>query len=220
VLVHRDWLLTPQRAAVHVPTATAVVADLHLGYSEARCRAGEAVPLPDLGRVLAPLARVAERHGARRLVVAGDLFESSRIASLAEEFAVRLRAMGLELTAVVPGNHDRRLVADDTPLPLRPDGVDVGGWRVVHGDAELPTGPAVFGHFHPWLRWSRGVEGPCYLVAPDRLVLPAFSADAAGVNVLRDRRWRAYRCCVTAGEKVLDFGELRALARRRVSRPA
>src|SRR5436309_2915696 len=28
--VNKDWLLTPQRAALHLPTATAVIADLHL----------------------------------------------------------------------------------------------------------------------------------------------------------------------------------------------
>src|SRR5438270_5847367 len=36
MIVHEDWLLTPVRAAVHLPTATAVVADLHLGYELAR----------------------------------------------------------------------------------------------------------------------------------------------------------------------------------------
>src|SRR5262249_34562148 len=40
--IHRDWLLTPERAAVHLPTATAIVADLHLGYNHARRRTGEA----------------------------------------------------------------------------------------------------------------------------------------------------------------------------------
>ena len=34
--VFTDWELTPDRAAVHLPTRTAVVADLHLGYAEAR----------------------------------------------------------------------------------------------------------------------------------------------------------------------------------------
>ena len=42
--VHEDWLLTPYRAAIHLPTATAVIADLHLGYDQVRQRGGEAVP--------------------------------------------------------------------------------------------------------------------------------------------------------------------------------
>src|SRR5438067_991701 len=35
-----DWLLTPQRVAVHRPSGSAVVADLHLGYGQARRRGG------------------------------------------------------------------------------------------------------------------------------------------------------------------------------------
>jgi hypothetical protein len=31
MLVHAEWLLTAQRVAVHLPTQTAVAADLHLG---------------------------------------------------------------------------------------------------------------------------------------------------------------------------------------------
>ena len=55
MLVHDEWLLTPARVAVHRPTATAVLADLHLGYNDARRRDGEAVPPADLTLILAPL---------------------------------------------------------------------------------------------------------------------------------------------------------------------
>jgi hypothetical protein len=50
-------------------------------------------------------------------------------------------------------------------------------------------------------------------VAADHLVLPAFSPDAAGVNVLGSSRWARYRACVIAGEEVLDFGEIGASRR-------
>jgi metallophosphoesterase superfamily enzyme len=209
-----DWLLTPQGAAVHRPTATAVVADVHAGYSEARRAAGEAVPLPDLGRTLGPLAAVAERSGARRLVVAGDLFEAAPPPALAAEILDRLRGLGLELVGVVPGNHDRGLAERAAALPLCPDGIRLGRWRVLHGDGELPPGPVVHGHFHPCLRWA-GVAAPCFLAGPDRLVLPAFSRDAAGVGVLGQPRWRSYRCLVPAGDRVLDFGEVGRLRRGR-----
>ncbi len=42
--VEEDWLLTPCRMAIHLPTATGLLADLHLGYERARCRSGEAIP--------------------------------------------------------------------------------------------------------------------------------------------------------------------------------
>jgi hypothetical protein len=45
--------------------------------------------------------------------------------------------------------------------------------------------------------------------------LLAFSADAAGTNVLGVRRWQSYRCGVIAGNEVLDFGILARLRKPR-----
>jgi hypothetical protein len=114
VIVHTDWLLTPERVAVHTPTATAVVADLHLGYDEARRRRGEAIPLASLDEELAPLRRVLARHEVRSVVVAGDLFEERGGAARAREFLAWFVATGVTLTAVVPGNHDRGLREEET----------------------------------------------------------------------------------------------------------
>ena len=51
-----------------------------------------------------------------------------------------------------------------------------------------------------------GPGAPCFLWDGSRLVLPAYSRDAAGVDV-RGGRWRSMRCLAIVGEKVLDFGE-------------
>jgi metallophosphoesterase superfamily enzyme len=206
VRVHDDWLLTPERAAVHLPTRTAVVADLHLGYDGARRRGGEAVPPVGLGEVLAPLGRLFARHGGTRLVVAGDFFEDAWCPALGAELEGWLAGVAVELAAVVPGNHDRGLSAA-AAWPIFPAGLDVGGWRIVHGDGTLPEGPVVCGHFHPWLRWGR-VSAPCFLVGAGQIVLPAFSPDARGVNVRGAAAWRGHRCCAVAGDEVLDLGEV------------
>jgi metallophosphoesterase superfamily enzyme len=212
-----DWLLTPQRVAVHLPSATAVAADLHLGYGLARRRGGEAVPVRPLAEHLAPLEGVIGRHEVGRLVVAGDLLEDGRHggegeAGLAAQLLAWLGGVGCELAGVVPGNHDRGL--GKSALPLFPEGFTLGEWRVVHGDAELPAGPLVQGHEHPWVRWTALLSGPCYLAREGHLVLPAFSPDAAGVNVLGARRWAGHRCYVVAGDAILDFGEVGRLQRR------
>jgi metallophosphoesterase superfamily enzyme len=208
--VHEDWLLTPERAAVHRPSATAVVADLHLGYDQARRQSGEAVPHFDLARALAPLWTLFRREAVQRLVIAGDLFEDGWSAPLAGELLTWLKAAGVVLHGFVPGNHDRRLPDGDASFPVYPGGVELNDWRVVHGDGVLPEGRLIHGHFHPWLR--RGaVSAPCYLVRKGRLVLPAFSGDAVGVNVLRQGRWRHDRCFVIAGNDVLDCGPIEAL---------
>src|SRR5712692_4216138 len=105
--VLNEWLLTPERVAIHLPSATAVVADLHLGYDEARRFAGEAVPQRSLDEILRPLARALVRHRAPRLVIAGDLLEDGRCQAAFREFRAWLNAIGVDEITIVPGNHDR-----------------------------------------------------------------------------------------------------------------
>jgi putative SbcD/Mre11-related phosphoesterase len=211
--VFDEWRLTAARAAIYLPTATAVAADLHLGYDRVRRRRGEAVPVRSIAVELGPLRSTMAAYGVRRLLIAGDLFEDGRYQreEMVEELRAWLTSCGVELAAVVPGNHDRGL--GKSALPVEPEGVRLGRWQVIHGDRDRPAGGVVQGHEHPFMRWEAGVEGPCFLVAKDHLILPAYSADAAGVNVLRARKWAPYRCCVIAGEKVLDFGEVGRMRR-------
>lgn len=209
-----DWLLTAERVAVHLPSATAVVADLHLGYDEARRRSGEAVPVRPLDELLAPLAAVLTRTGVRRLVVAGDLLEDGRCRTVGEGFRAWIEEKAAVPVALVPGNHDRGLGLGGT------DGGEweetflrLGDWAVVHGDGSRPDGPVVQGHEHPCVRYASRVSAPCFLYRADHLVLPAYSPDAAGVNVIGVRRWRDYRCGVIVGDRVLDFGPVAGLRR-------
>jgi putative SbcD/Mre11-related phosphoesterase len=208
-----DWLLTPHRAAIHLGTGTAVIADVHLGYGQARCRRGDAIPSSELDVTIAALAPIVGRPEVHHLVIAGDLIEDAAGGELLSGLLAWLDSSGVELLGVIPGNHDRALQYTSC-LPLQPEGVVLDGWRLVHGDRSLPREPSVCGHFHPCLRLRGRVAAPCYLVGKRRLVLPAFSVDAAGVNVLHDRRWRGYRCCVLNGSDVLDFGELGTLGKR------
>lgn len=231
--VLHEWFLTAERVAVHLPTRTAVAADLHLGYAEARHRRGEAVPSESVSKLLEPLSRAMQRNAVQRLIIAGDLLEDSDCRTALTGFLEWLKESAFDLVAVVPGNHDRGLALPATAqsrLPLRPEGVTLGAWQIVHGDGILPDGPVVHGHDHPCLRWSpksrairprfaRGriapwaIDAPCYLTGPQRLILPAFSKEAAGVNILSVRRWRALRCQAIADESVLDLGEVSAIGR-------
>jgi putative SbcD/Mre11-related phosphoesterase len=212
--VLNEWLLTPERVAIYLPNSTAVVADLHLGYDEARRRASEAVPLRPLSEVLRPLTAALVRHRISRLVIAGDLLEDACCQTAFHEFRAQMDAIGVEEITIVPGNHDRGS-GPEACFGAETSSYQLGVWQVVHGDESLPHGPVVQGHEHPVARWSNRLGGPCYLVAEEHLVLPAFSIDAVGVNVLGARRWRNYRCCVIVGAQVLDFGPVGSLRRAR-----
>jgi putative SbcD/Mre11-related phosphoesterase len=215
-----DWRLTAERVALHLPSNTAVVADLHLGYDEARRRSGDAVPMRPLDELLRPLADVMTRFDTRRLLVAGDLLEDGRCRNVLAGFRSWLEVSGTEVVAIIPGNHDRGMEDDHgnpcgpgTGMPLVPSRFQLADWTVTHGDADRPEGRVVQGHEHPWFRYSGRLGTPCYLIAENHLVLPAYSPDAAGVNVLGVRRWRDYRCGVIVGDRVLDFGPVAGLRR-------
>ena len=174
--VDGGWQLTQERVAVHRATATAVLADLHLGYVEARQRRGDALPTPELDAVLQPLARVIAQFSVQRVLIAGDLFEDGMEPKLANAFVEWVDRQGSELIGVVPGNHDRHCGSDSShawPIPLWPQGYRLDDWLVVHGDGAIPDQPIVCGHLHPSCR-AAGRNWPCYLVGPRRIVLPAY----------------------------------------------
>jgi uncharacterized protein len=220
-----DWLLTPLGAAIHVVEPVAVVADLHLGYEWARGAAGDSVIAHSLDETLSRLALVLERAPVTRLVVAGDLVESPRPCPRTEADVRRLRewlaARGVSLLAL-EGNHDRsfaRPLFDHSRQSFSmPMTCTIGGWTIGHGHRPIRAERAMSGHHHPVLRVER-TSAPCFLVGPGRIVLPAFSANAAGCNIARaslPAQWqrRSLRCIVSTGVELLDFGTLFELRRR------
>jgi len=212
------WRLTPEGAAVHPGERTAVVADVHLGYEWARAGGGDCVPEHTLRETLAKLDALLRRvPGLKRFVVAGDLVESRRSClRTARDVAALARWLddrGVEFLPIA-GNHDppRR--------PPRPSATDVAGWTVAHGHRPVAGAKTVTGHLHPLLR-APGVNAPCYLVGPSAIVLPAFSGNAAGVELALlgpsvtavDRPGGAFRCVAAAGGTLLDFGPVSDLIR-------
>ena len=210
------WWLAPEGAAVHVAQATAVVADVHLGYEWARGQGGDCIPAHSLEDTIRRLEALFERVEATRLIVAGDLVESRRLCLRTEDDLARFRAWlddrGVELISLA-GNHDppRR--------PALPASCEVDGWTITHGHRAIKPGRAIFGHHHPILR-AEGLSAPCFLIDESTIVLPAFSSNAAGVSLssldralTTDRPAGPLRCLAAAGDALLDFGPVPALLR-------
>lgn len=184
-----DWLLLPERLAIHEPSATAVLADLHLGYGEARRRLGDAIPCRAIADELAPLRTAAVRCHIRAVVVAGDLFERGFDPAIYREWLGELDRLKMRFAGLVPGNHDR--IPPDADVPILPDGYELAGWRIRHGDKEMNEERVICGHWHPAVRVN-GRKRPCFLVRGWSLILPAFSLDAAGADVDAEPRWRGW----------------------------
>ena len=209
------WDLAPEGAAVHRAERTAVIADVHLGYEWARGAGGDCLPAHSLAETLGKLARLLERAPIARLIVAGDLVESPlpcrRTAGDLRRLFEWLAARGVVLLSLA-GNHDPRRV------PPLPSVVEVSGWTIGHGHRPIAGARTVSGHLHPVLR-AGGITAPCFLVSPTRIVLPAFSPNAAGGTVLGELmpsavgRGNALRCVAGVGAELLDFGPLDDLRR-------
>jgi putative SbcD/Mre11-related phosphoesterase len=207
-----SWQLTPEGAVIHSGQRTAVIADVHLGYEWARGAAGDCVPAHTLSETLAGLSRVLARAEIDCLVVAGDLIESPRPCRQAAADLRRLQdwleARGVVLL-LLEGNHERHH-GRGRPLPST---CSVAGWTIEHGHLPLTGERTISGHVHPVVRFE-GITARCFLVGADRIVLPAFSSNAAGCDVATacvPAQWLSgspLRCVVSTGEDLLDFGLL------------
>jgi len=196
--------LDARRAVWLAKSRTLAVADLHLGEAWVRRARGQLVPLGVADTTVARLRSLIESHRPERLVLLGDIVHAALpiegIRAAVQELAA-LERDGLT-TDWCLGNHDRHLtrqlarwgIAVRTPTQL-----DLPEALLFHGDVPVapPDAPAadgrelwrIQGHLHPALVLDDGVASrvkvPCFLVAPGRLVLPAFSEMAAGVAVDR-----------------------------------
>ena len=173
---------------------TAIVADLHLGYSWAQRRRGELGPLADAA-AKEKLLRLASELEPAQFVFLGDLVHAPRpclperqwIESLLTDLSLRARLVA------VRGNHDRAFAREFGHLPLtKVESWSAPGMLALHGDrlAHAPileSGTLVMGHLHPSLslRDAAGANQrvPLFLVAPSCVVLPAFSPFARGFDV-------------------------------------
>lgn len=196
VRVLKDWLLTPFRLAIHEPSSTALLADVHLGYGDARRRAGDAIPhVAD-----SALSRLVAAHRSlafRRLLIAGDWFERRADAALIRPWLQSFADHKIEFLGLVVGNHDRGL--ESVPqLPIWPEGFQLDGWNIQH---ETEDGErTVQGHWHPSVRWQ-GRKVPSFVVGTSSLILPAFSSDAAGARIPAHSNQRFF---AIVGSQVLE----------------
>lgn len=172
---------------------TLVIADTHLGYAWTQRLRGQLLPLGDEDTA-ARVAALLIDYPASRVVILGDVVHS---AVVAEKLAPPLRDLCERVVTnerelvLVLGNHDRGLAEclRAWRLPARTmSAVALPGFHLVHGDLPLTDvaddATVLSGHEHPSLQLDDGVatraKVPAFLLAPRAVLLPAFSAWAAG----------------------------------------
>jgi putative SbcD/Mre11-related phosphoesterase len=214
------WQFLPEGVLWHERAKAIVIADLHLGYEMSRARGGDFLPLYTVRNVIDRLQPIFDFTSCETLVVAGDVIESStaigRNSNALAELVDWLDRQGVK-PVFVKGNHDAK------GLGNYPDSVEIDGWVIHHGhdDSAVPGrlhSPEISGHIHPMMRW-KGHRFPVFLSTRNRILLPAFSADAAGVDILNttkfpDSMWADHDCWVCRSGDVVPFGQLRTLRAR------
>ncbi|MFO0889091.1 MAG: metallophosphoesterase [Isosphaeraceae bacterium] len=228
-----NWLLTPEAGILHPGERTAVIADLHLGYEWARGAAGDSVPRHSLDEALRRLTGLLARSPVGRVVVAGDLVESARPCRRTAADVVRfgrwLDDREIQLV-LIRGNHDgglewlmrRREVELPAGAAFQASLV-VDGWTIMHGHDGATASRLIVGHHHPVLR-AAGIAYPCFLAGPGAIMLPAFSRNAAGVDVTAlaasaGQAVSSLRSLASTGSELLDFGPVGELASRLRGKP-
>ena len=212
------WFFTPEGALIRPDDGTLVIADLHLGYEATRAQAGDFLPNQSLKEIQHRLSGLFQKIKVQNLVIAGDVTESQaafkgRITIL-DQFLNWVGDQNVE-TLIVAGNHDR----PSSPSHTFQDQVVMDAWLIHHGHKkynfrELACKGEIVGHWHPVIKWQ-GRTFRAFLSSPERIVLPAFSGDAAGLDLLSSNIFQKssipYECWACSDSSVINFGKIQAI---------
>ena len=181
-LDHRRCLFLEQERVL-------AVADLHLGYAWAHRFHGQMMPLqPDC--IQERLLELCASYRPEVIAVLGDVVHAPvPVVEVQNELLQLVQALqaGCRVDLIL-GNHDRDL-QKVAPRHVRfHRSIRAGRFLLAHGHEIVPhrDGTIIIGHEHPAISLGDGVRSakfPCFLLADNLIVLPAFSAWAAGSDV-------------------------------------
>ncbi len=193
-----DFLLTNDHCAIHTPSQTAIVADLHLGYEGAASQDGAYFPRVQKRAILQRFDRILKEYSPQTILINGD-FKCTFDRNLDQEWSeirevVEYLRKKVEVR-LVRGNHDNflaNIIPPEWELPLVQR---IPGLLATHGHKPHRTGgrtTVVLGHEHPSVmvrdEVGAAMKLQCYLYHPEKnvLVLPPLSTLATGYDVARD----------------------------------
>jgi DNA ligase-associated metallophosphoesterase len=199
-------LLLAQKALFWPRERTLVVADIHFGKAASFRALGVPVPGGTTSQNLDALDELVALYDVETIVFLGDFLHARAAHAAATQAALatwRRRHARLRLL-LVRGNHDRR--AGDPAAALGIALVDephtVGPFALCHHPDLASAGYALAGHVHPtFLLASRfdALRLPCFVVGPERMILPSFGAFTGGHLITPERGDVIY---VSSGEAV------------------
>ncbi len=186
--------------------ATLVITDLHLGFAWTERQRGGLLPLGSESESIQGIADLHADYQPKQWIFLGDLVHGGVSFPAVTQALLEIQeAIGPNSRIfLTPGNHDRRLIESGgrhrLPFSIQPH-VRIGDHLLLHGDqavretienwesARATTARVLMGHEHPAVYLSDDLATrarcPAFLLANQRLVLPAFSPWAAGTDLRR-----------------------------------
>lgn len=187
--------LLAEHAVFFERSAVLVVADVHLGKSATFRDSGIPVPEGDTRHDLERVGALMEKHKARCLVVAGDLFHAKGGMSEHVLEVFREWVEGLSVRVVLTeGNHDQMAGLSGYGLPMEVvPFIEIDGVHITHDPDDIPLDVVgIAGHLHPGISLPesprRSIRVPIFHLRDGRqLVLPALS-QFTGLNIAKPKK--------------------------------
>jgi DNA ligase-associated metallophosphoesterase len=162
-----------------------LVADLHLEKGSSRAHRGVHLPPYDTRAGLAALEAAIARWRPERVILLGDSFhDDGGPGRMDAGDRAMLSAIGAQTELTwISGNHDPELPRD---LPGHHARELALGPLTLRHEPTVKAAGEIAGHLHPAaaiVRRGRKVRAKCFVLSPNRLILPAFGAYTGGLDV-------------------------------------
>ena len=174
------FILSPLKAIFLPATKQLVISDLHVGKAAHFRRHGIPVTAEVMQADLQRLSLLIKEFEPQQLVVVGDMFHHSHNADVAG-FGLWRKAFHHLPFLLVAGNHDRltKQYYAGMQIDVCKD-FSAGEFCFVHERPKETEGTYfISGHIHPGVtlkgRARQHLRIPCFVVAQNYLILPAFS---------------------------------------------
>ncbi len=179
------WLMDARAALYCVDQDALVVSDLHFEKGSYLRQQGNPIPALDTRHTLARLDALLAEYRPTTLVCLGDSFHDRHSM---QRMTARDRLQLQTMIAQVPewiwvvGNHDPDIKGMTGRV------VTHVRWQrlELHHEPQVTASPLIFGHFHPKHRlWRKPIklQGRCFVLAEERLVMPAFGQYTGGLSI-------------------------------------
>ena len=187
IVAGESLVLLPEKALYWPRRKLLVIADIHFGKAAAFRSLGVPVPRGTTTQNLLALDGLMAAWPSEAIVFLGDFLHARAAhapAPVAARLAWRLGHPHLALT-LVRGNHDRH--AGDPAAALGIELVDepftLGPFALCHHPDVASESYVLAGHVHPVFILSSRLDSlrlPCFVVGPERMILPSFGAFTGG----------------------------------------